>query len=53
VLSWDVNNGIARRAWANNPGSISSIQLAMDRIDGLSVTLPNDVDERILGQYFG
>jgi urocanate hydratase len=53
VLSWDVNNGIARRAWANNPGSISSIRLAMDRIDGLSVTLPNDVDERILGQYFG
>ena len=53
VLSWDVNNGIARRAWANNPGSISSIRLAMDRIDGLSVTLPNDVDERILEQYFG
>ena len=25
MISWDVNTGIARRAWANNPGSVFSI----------------------------
>ena len=47
MLSWDVNNGIARRAWARNPGSISTIIRAMDADSNLCVTIPNLVDEKI------
>ena len=52
MISWDVNNGIARRAWANNPGSVSSIKLAMNQNDELSITLPNVVDEKILSDQY-
>ncbi|OOG78320.1 urocanate hydratase [Algoriphagus sp. A40] len=48
MLFYDVNNGIARRAWARNPGSLEAIQREMDRSPGLKVTLPNLVDEEIL-----
>ena len=48
MLSWDVNNGIARRAWARNPGSISTIITAMDSDSNLLVTIPNLVDSEIL-----
>jgi len=48
MLSWDVNNGIARRAWARNPGSISAIIRAMNTNSNLSVTIPNMVDREIL-----
>ena len=30
MLSWDVNNGIARRAWAQNPEAKFAIKRAMD-----------------------
>ena len=30
MLFWDVNNGIARRSWARNDGSMSSIEREMD-----------------------
>ena len=52
MISWDVNNGIARRAWANNPGSVSSIKLAMNQDSELSITLPNVVDEQILSNQY-
>ena len=52
MISWDVNNGIARRAWANNPGSVSSIKQAMHNTTGLSVTMPNEVNDRILTRHF-
>jgi urocanate hydratase len=52
MISWDVNNGIARRAWANNPGSVFSIKNAMDLTPDLSITLPSDVDERILSNQY-
>ena len=48
MLSWDVNNGIARRAWARNHGAIDSIQRAMNADDNLDVTVPNLVDSDIL-----
>lgn len=51
MLFWDVNNGIARRAWARNEGSIRSIEREMRRSDGLQVTLPNLVDDDIISQY--
>lgn len=50
MLFYDVNNGIARRAWARNPGSIEAIQREMDRNPGLKVTIPNLVDEDILNK---
>jgi len=52
MISWDVNNGIARRAWANNPGSVSSIRQAMHNTTDLSVTMPNEVNDRILARHF-
>lgn len=48
MLFWDVNNGIARRSWARNEGSIHAIQREMERTPGLQVTLPNLVDEDLL-----
>ena len=48
MLLWDVNNGIARRSWARNEGSIMAIRREMERTPGLVVTLPNLVDDDIL-----
>ncbi len=45
MLFWDVNNGIARRSWARNSGSIDAIRREMERTRGLTVTLANLVDE--------
>ena len=52
MLHWDVNNGVARRAWARNSGAISSIKDAMQTNTSLKVTLPNSVDKTILEQIF-
>ena len=48
MLLWDVNNGIARRAWARNSGSLDAIRREMERTPGLRVTLPNLVDDSLL-----
>ena len=48
MLFWDVNNGITRRAWARNQGSIDAIRREMNRTPGLQVTLPNFVDDDII-----
>jgi urocanate hydratase len=47
MLLWDVNNGIARRSWARNAGSIDAIKREMERTPGLQVTLPNLVDDAL------
>lgn len=47
MLFYDVNNGIARRAWARNSGSMEAIQREMDRTPGLKVTVPELVDEEL------
>ena len=47
MLFYDVNNGIARRAWARNSDSLEAIQREMDRTPELKVTIPNLVDEEI------
>lgn len=51
MLFWDVNNGIARRAWARNEGAIHSIEREMMRSDGLQVTMPNIVDDDIINKF--
>lgn len=48
MLFWDVNNGIARRSWARNEGSIHSIEREMARTSNLKVTMPNFVDDEII-----
>ena len=48
MLFWDVNNGIARRNWARNPGAIDQIKRAMKKNNKLIVTLPNLVDDNLL-----
>lgn len=52
MLHWDVNNGVARRAWARNSGAVSSIKEAMEINPSLQVTLPNTVDEHLLEHIF-
>ena len=48
MLLWDVNNGIARRSWARNQGSIDAIRREMQRTPGLTVTLPQMADDAII-----
>ena len=48
MLHWDVNNGIARRAWARNPGARFAIEREMERTSNLTVTLPYVVEEGVV-----
>ena len=48
MLFWDVNNGIARRSWARNKGSMDAIKREMERTPELTVTLPNLVDDDVI-----
>ncbi len=48
MLFWDVNNGIARRAWARNEEALFAIRREMERTPELKVTLPNRVDDALL-----
>ena len=50
MLHWDVNNGVARRAWARNPGAISAISTAMENNDLLKITLPSLTDDAIFDE---
>ncbi|MEZ4940986.1 MAG: DUF559 domain-containing protein [Saprospiraceae bacterium] len=48
MLFWDVNNGIARRAWARNPHALDTIRRTMEAYPGLQVTLPNLAEEDLV-----
>lgn len=48
MLFWDVNNGISRRSWARNEGSVFAIKRAMQSEPLLRVTLPNEVEDGLL-----
>ena len=52
MLFWDVNNGIARRSWARNGGSIEAIRREMARTPGLRVTIPNLTDDKLIDKLF-
>jgi len=47
MLHWDVNNGIARRAWARNPHAVFTIKRAMEDEQKLRVTCPYSVDTNV------
>ncbi|MDI7276744.1 MAG: urocanate hydratase [Anaerolineae bacterium] len=44
MIHWDVNNGIARRAWAGNPGARATALRAMDDEPRLHLTMAEPVD---------
>jgi urocanate hydratase len=48
MLFWDVNNGIARRAWARNPHALSTIKRTMAQYPDLQVTVPNLASEELI-----
>ena len=48
MLHWDVNNGVARRAWARNDGANFAIKRAMAAEPKLSITLPEYADDDII-----
>ena len=48
MLHWDVNNGVARRAWARNDGANFAIKRAMEAEPKLSITLPKYADNEII-----
>eukprot|EP01084_Bolivina_argentea_P287430 493203_1 len=48
MLFWDVNNGIARRAWAGNDNANFQIKRAMKNNKNLIVTIRNDIDEKLI-----
>ena len=52
MLFWDVNNGISRRSWARNAGSMDAIRREMERTPDLKVTLPELVDDDLIRQAF-
>ena len=52
MLFWDVNNGIARRSWARNSGSMDAIRREMERTPELQVTMPNMVEDDVIDGAF-
>lgn len=52
MLHWDVNNGIARRAWARNNEAVFAVKRAMKTEPDLRVTLPHNVDNEIIEGSF-
>jgi urocanate hydratase len=52
MLHFDVNNGIARRAWARNTGALTSIARAQQQNPRLQVTSTYLTDEAVLNKLF-
>jgi len=48
MLHFDVNNGIARRAWARNPNAVTTATFEMRTESKLQITLPNAVDDGLI-----
>ncbi len=53
MLYFDVNNGIARRAWARNEGAVNSISREHNQNDQLQVTLPFLADQLLIDTLVG
>jgi urocanate hydratase len=52
MLFFDVNNGIARRAWARNEGAISAAAKAVDENPALKITMPYIADDSLIDKLF-
>jgi urocanate hydratase len=53
MLPFDVNNGVARRAWAGNANASIAIKRSMEENPLLKVTEPHACDEAILDALAG
>ena len=53
MLDWDVANGLARRAWARNPGARFAIGRAMEADPRLRVTAAEEADDALIEQALG
>ncbi|HEX7757720.1 MAG TPA: urocanate hydratase, partial [Niabella sp.] len=52
LLFYDVNNGIARRAWARNTGAMQALEREMQRSPRLIVTKATLVNDQVLESLF-
>ncbi|HNE30556.1 MAG TPA: urocanate hydratase, partial [Saprospiraceae bacterium] len=52
MLFWDVNNGIARRAWGRNPHALTTIERAMAAYPDLQVTVPYLAEADVVKKAF-
>ena len=52
MLSWDVSNGLARRAWAGNEGADYAIREAMKAEPEMEITLGERADDSLVEQAF-
>jgi urocanate hydratase len=52
MLFWDVNNGVARRGWAQNKEAIFAIKRAMEVEPRLCVTLANETNTELLDSLY-
>ncbi len=50
MLSWDVANGLARRAWARNPGAVFAISRVMESEPRMKVAIPVEADEGLISR---
>eukprot|EP01105_Mastigella_eilhardi_P007003 TRINITY_DN18485_c0_g1_i1.p1 TRINITY_DN18485_c0_g1~~TRINITY_DN18485_c0_g1_i1.p1 ORF type:complete len:691 (-),score=213.46 TRINITY_DN18485_c0_g1_i1:60-2132(-) len=48
MLSWDVNNGVARRSWAGNKNAEATIGRAMQANPQLTVTMPSHAPDDVI-----
>jgi urocanate hydratase len=52
MLSFDVHNGVARRAWAGNANARLAIERSMESDQRLKVTTPHFADDALLNSLF-
>jgi len=50
MLSWDVSNGLARRAWAGNDGAVYAVGKAMAAEPLMRVTLAEKADQTLVSE---
>lgn len=48
MIRWDVQHGIARRAWAGHAGAVATIGRAMREDEELRITLPHEADDALV-----
>ncbi len=53
MLHWDVNNGVARRAWARNKGAEFAIERAMELEPNLKITRAQHADDSLVDAAIG
>lgn len=53
MLHWDVNNGVARRAWARNKGAEYAIERAMELEPNLKITMAQHAEDSLVDDAIG